>query len=807
MKRSGQAWRRAAAGIVGSLMVLLAAAAPATEVWLKDGRILRGRTGETVGLAEQNGPGQADALKQILFVNDGFRLTFISRRQIEKLQPDTSLDNAEKFECRQQNDQIGRESRQRVVAVGPPAGPLKDFDEWGRRIYPMRKAEGIQNVVQCITEITPQYARVEAEKVKWDMRIATSTLSGELLDKILMHQINPKNLEHRKKIVRFYLQCHRYSMAVASLQQILVDFKHDTQVAQQLQPKLQALQRMFAQQMLDELGLRRISGQDALVQTILKKFPTAFATGEMLQTVLQAQQEYKQFEALREDVEKSCVVLLRSVVQRADRAALAAALEEMGPGLKPEMLPRMAAFVQNRNDPKLKAEEKLSLAVSGWLLGSDAASTDLPTTLSAWRLRDQVQDYLTQPQKVKRDRKLQAMLSEAAAKPELLAALAAHMTPPYSLPEPLDDDIPGYAKLEIGVLPGQPDATYYVQLPPEYNPQRRYPMIVSLHGIGHDPAMQIEWWAGAVEHDPKKGSGRKGQAGRYGYIVVAPAWTVEHQKEYEYSAREHAVVLGCVRDACRRFAVDTDRVFLSGHNEGGDAAWDIGVSHPDLWAGVIPISAEAKKTCIFYVENARHVPFYVVLGELDGGSVPGRSIILQDALVLDRYLKNGYNTTVVEYLGRGHEHFLDEQLPLFDWMTRCKRSFPLPRERELLHEREFACATMRLSDTSFWWAEIEGLPPNAIVAKWPPPRGTQPLVVRGSVPTANTLILTAGNSRTTIWLSPEMVDFKNRVNITVGGRRFAGSPLMVKPSFETMLEDLRLRGDRQHPFWAKVETR
>ena len=28
---------------------------------------------------------------------------------------------------------------------------------------------------------------------------------------------------------------------------------------------------------------------------------------------------------------------------------------------------------------------------------------------------------------------------------------------------------------------------------------------------------------------------------------------------------------------------------------------------------------------------------------------------------------------------------------------------------------------------------------------------------------------------------------------------------MIKPSVETMLEDLRVRGDRQHPFWAKVE--
>ena len=256
------------------------------------------------------------------------------------------------------------------------------------------------------------------------------------------------------------------------------------------------------------------------------------------------------------------------------------------------MLPRMAAFLLNQNDTKLTPEVKLSLAVSGWLWGSDLASTDLPLTESAWRLRGLVQDYLTEPVKVRRDSKLLAILSEASAQPELLAALAAHMSPPYPLPEPLDKEIPGYAKLTTSVLSGQPDATYYVQLPPEYDPHRRYPMIVSLHSIGHDPTMQIEWWAG--EHTPGGPPGRQGQAGRYGYIVIAPDWTVPHQTKYESSAREHAVVLGCVRDACRRFAVDTDRVFLHGHAEGGDAAWDIGVSHPDLWAGVIPVSAEAR---------------------------------------------------------------------------------------------------------------------------------------------------------------------------------------------------------------------
>jgi len=817
---------RWAAGIAASLVILLAASALGTELVLKDGRILRGRTGETLGLAELNATGDADAIKQIVFVNDDFRITFVSRRQIKEARPDTSLENAEKFECnRADRGRIGRSGRQQVVTVGPPAGPLKEFDAWGRRIYPMRTPGGVVNVVQIITELTPQYARVEALGLTWDMRIATSTLSDKILDQMLMHQINPKRLDDRKKVVRFYLQCRRFRMAVAALQQILQDFKGDTEVAQELQPTLQRLRQMYAQQMLDELDLRQKSGQHALVQKIVDDFPTEDASGEILQTVRQAQQIYKEFELKRKAIEGACQALVPQVQERADRAALAMALSEFGPGLNPEMLPRMAAFVQNQNDAKYKAEAKLSLAVSGWLLGSDAATPDLPTTLSAWRLRGMARKYLTETAKVKRDRLAPPILAEIAATPETLAALVAHMTPPYPLPELIDKDLPGYSKLAIPSIAGQANATYYVQLPPEYNPQRRYPMIVSLHAVGHDPTMQIDWWAG----EPKANAppGRQGQAGRYGYIVVAPAWTVEHQTEYEYSEREQALVLGCFRDACRRFAVDTDRVFLSGYAEGGDAAWDIGLSHPDLWAGVIPISAEARRTCTFYTENARLLPFYVVLGGLDGGR------ITRNALVLDRYLKNGYNATVVDYIGRGHEHFLDEQLLLFDWMNRCQRSFPLPRERELTHERTFACYTMRPSDNRFWWAEIESLPPNSILTGWttaheakpfvtgsgltapggggivpsvPLPRGVHPLLVQGSVPTSNTLVLTAGNSRTTIWLSPEMVDFKSRVNITVGGRRPAGVPAIIKPSVETMLEDLRVRGDRQHPFWAKVDT-
>jgi hypothetical protein len=54
----------------------------------------------------------------------------------------------------------------------------------------------------------------------------------------------------------------------------------------------------------------------------------------------------------------------------------------------------------------------------------------------------------------------------------------------------------------------------------------------------------------------------------------------------------------------------------------------------------------------------------------------------------------------------------------------------------------------------------------------------------------------------TVWLSPELVTFNDTLRVTINNRR----QTKVQPSVQTLLEDVRTRGDRQHPFWAKVEN-
>jgi predicted esterase len=410
------------------------------------------------------------------------------------------------------------------------------------------------------------------------------------------------------------------------------------------------------------------------------------------------------------------------------------------------------------------------------------------------------------------------MGSQNGASPKYVAKLLAHMKPPVATPA---QTVPGYYDLEIHGIEDEPDVTYHVQLPPEYDPYVKYPTVVTLHGAGSTAEQQIDWWAGVakaapMEKPPAKvpplplpdgksapddkpaassmlGGMRLGQAARQGYIVIAPEWTKPHQVKYEYSAREVAAVLGSLRDASRRFSIDTDRVFLSGHSMGGDAAWDMGLAHPDLWAGVIPIVATADKYVGHYWPNANRLSMYFVSGELDDGRTA------TNAPQWDKYLTQarGLDMTLVEYQGRGHENFSDEVIRLFGWMGRKKRDFS---------PKEFSVVTLREWDNFFWSVELKEMLASALVDpnSWPAPRGTHALRLEVKANAVNGLSIEMRAAKVTVWLAPsETLTFDRPITVIVNGQRI--SPHQpIKPSLSTMLDDVRSRGDRQHPFWAKL---
>ena len=760
---------------------------------------------EISGLSERlaNPNKSTGAVRAILLIDDDLRRTFISQRQLQDTREEDPSEAPEKFVVWQHVRQGGQE----IASMGPIVR-ITPFSEHGRRIITINSSKGQVNLIQGITELTPHYAKVEGlvserSKFKSDMRIATSSIPHDTLDKILRGQVDESDPEQRKRLASFYVQAERYEAATKELEAIADQFD-DAAIREQLAPTVRALKQLSSQRLLKELELRRSAGQHTFVYTKLKTFPTEGVAGAILQQVRDMIEQFDKQIGRRELILKAIDDLLAKVEVEAERQKIGVIRNELQNHLNFNTLERMTAFVQLAEDESMLPQERLALAVSGWLVGSDQALVNLPVTLSMLQVRSLVREYLTTPDTLGRARILEEIRAQEAGTPLYVARLVRQMLPLLELPEPQPEK-PGYFELTVEGPDGVP-ITYWVQVPPEYDPLRRYPVIVTLNGAGTTPERQVDWWAGAWQ----KGGWRAGQASRHGYIVVAPKWATEHQKKYEFSAREHGAVLYALRDAYRRFSLDTDRVFLTGHSMGGDAAWDIGLAHPDLWAGVVPIVARTDAYNTFYWENAELLPFYVVSGELDGDKM------VQNARDLDRYLKRGYPVTVVEYIGRGHEHFSDEIQNIFDWMERYKRNF---------YPKEFTTKSMRPWDNFFWWVELSQMPPKSMVlpTDWPPVGG-RAVETTARVTEGNSIWVTSGAGHVTVWLTPEMLDFDEQTTITINGQRVTTSARtetggqsdserrnrparlrFVEPDLETLLEDVRTRGDRLHPFWAKVE--
>ncbi|MDA1054866.1 MAG: peptidase [Planctomycetota bacterium] len=753
----------------------------ATVITMRSGMQLEGRTAEMGSLNENPlNPGADGGGKPIRIVDDGLRRTFVRDLEIVAVaeSPPTS---DERIQIKQPVAAAGR----RIGDVGPILG-VTPFDKWGRRIFSMQGPHGQLDVIQGITEITPTYTRVEGLRgtgLIWDMRIATSSLSREEISTAIRESMTEDNPDDRLRIVRLFIQANRFGDALLELDSLMRDFPK----VEELKGQADRLRQSLTQRMLREIELRGDAGQYDRVRALLGAFPEKGVAGVTLLTVRDMLAAYEKRE---QQYSQSLELIAENISMIEDetiQAKLAPIQQEIKDELNIHALDRMADFLRLADDASLKPDQKVALAVSGWLLGSGEAIDNLAVAVSLFDVRNEAVKYLNAKRPHERDASLERIRSLEGGAPSYLAKLIAHMKPPIPT-EAKELETPGLYELTVPGIAQQAEFSYYIQLPPEYSPYRRYPCVVTLNGAGSSETQQIDWWAGTYSDQALT---RQGQAARRGYIVIAPKWQKPFQREYEFTLREHASVLYALRDACQRVSIDTDRVFLSGHSMGGDAAWDIGLSHPDLWAGVIPIVANAARYIYKYSDNGRGLPMYFIGGERDGGWLN------DNGAELDRYLTGSqYDTTVVQYLGRGHEHFQDEIQRLFDWME-------LSSHRRQFFPREINALSMRPWDNYFWWLEIDQIPVRALaLPAEKKERTVRPIKTTAQILENNRITVTARSGRGIVWLSPDMVDFDQPITVTVNGRNIRKE---AAAEIKTMLEDVRTRGDRQHPFWANVE--
>ncbi|HEX4148846.1 MAG TPA: peptidase, partial [Pirellulales bacterium] len=173
----------AIAGLLsGALAAAGAAEALAAKLTLKDGRVIEGSIAQVSSMADNpntvNAKGGME-VQSIVFSDDNLRRTFVPKRRIQEANQGATGEAEEKIYLRQPVPRLGG-----IVGTVGPLAEVTHFDEFGRRRVTMVTSGGLLPIVQGLTELTPHWAKVEALQIegrslKWDMRIAPSSIPPE----------------------------------------------------------------------------------------------------------------------------------------------------------------------------------------------------------------------------------------------------------------------------------------------------------------------------------------------------------------------------------------------------------------------------------------------------------------------------------------------------------------------------------------------------------------------------------------------------------------------------------------------------
>jgi pimeloyl-ACP methyl ester carboxylesterase len=239
-------------------------------------------------------------------------------------------------------------------------------------------------------------------------------------------------------------------------------------------------------------------------------------------------------------------------------------------------------------------------------------------------------------------------------------------------------------------------------LPLNYDPAKKWPLVVYLHGYNADNPEYYNWWSADKRHDAV--------CDRHDVIFIEP----HGRGNTQYRGIGDRDVLKCIEMAKARFNVDADRVYLVGSSMGGYGTWNVATRHPELFAAINPIygggdyhvfmSKETlaklsswekflndKSSSTAQLEALLNLPVLVAHGDQD------QSVNVNLSRYIVRMLQRwGYDVRYIEVPGKGHT-----ELGLWDetitWLLQHKRN-AAPK-----HVRVRAA---NLRNASAYWVEV-----------------------------------------------------------------------------------------------------
>ena len=198
---------------------------------------------------------------------------------------------------------------------------------------------------------------------------------------------------------------------------------------------------------------------------------------------------------------------------------------------------------------------------------------------------------------------------------------------------------------------------YRLLTPSGFNSGVKFPLVVFFHGSGErgsDNEKQLVHGVGRFA--------RPDSQAQFPCFVLAPQcpthldnqpimWTGERERTHLLKLEPEVATplrtaLEIVNTIQENYAIDVDRVYITGLSMGGFATWESLIRHPQKFAAAIPVCGGGDSS---YADRIRHIPVWAFHGENDT-SVP----VECSRLMIKMIEKVGGHPRYTEYPGVGH---------------------------------------------------------------------------------------------------------------------------------------------------------
>lgn len=230
-----------------------------------------------------------------------------------------------------------------------------------------------------------------------------------------------------------------------------------------------------------------------------------------------------------------------------------------------------------------------------------------------------------------------------------------------------------FEKREFADREGQ-KLLYRLLRPKDYHPNRKYPLVVFLHGAGErgsDNTAQLVHGMADFASDKIMES--------YPVFVIAPQcpdklqwvevpWTADEHQMPKEPSQPLRQTLELVVALQKEFSIDSARLYITGLSMGGFGVWDAIQRQPDLFAAAAPVCSGGDATLARQIKD---VPVWAFHGDADEVVKVRRSRDMIAALEAA-----GGSPKCTEYKGVGHDSWTAtyKDPELYKWLFAQKRA-------------------------------------------------------------------------------------------------------------------------------------